>query len=158
LLETVAIFVDGWTIEAAADVANLDEDRALDLTEALARHSLIFLDITELGPRPRMLETIRVFVAERLAARPDATEIGRRHADYYRALAERADRFDHAARPWRPALDLPRSGRPGIMSGMPEADPTRRASPTSRSGSRTAALAAACGGPRLLPVLVDLGG
>jgi predicted ATPase len=60
LLETVAIFVDGWTIEAAADVANLDEDRALDLTEALARHSLIFLDITELGPRPRMLETIRV--------------------------------------------------------------------------------------------------
>jgi tetratricopeptide (TPR) repeat protein len=42
-----------------------------------------------------MLETIRVFVAERLAARPDATEIGRigsRHADYYRALAEQADR------------------------------------------------------------------
>jgi tetratricopeptide (TPR) repeat protein len=92
LLETVAIFVDGWTIEAAADVASIDEDRALGLTEALARHSLIFLDITELGPRPRMLETIRVFVAERLAARPDATEIGSRHADYYRALAEQADR------------------------------------------------------------------
>jgi predicted ATPase len=92
LLETVAIFVDGWTIEAAADVASLDEDRALDLTEALARHSLIFLDITELGPRPRMLETIRVFVAERLAARPDVAEIGRRHADHYRALAEQADR------------------------------------------------------------------
>jgi predicted ATPase len=92
LLETAAIFVDGWTIEAAADVASLDEDRALDLTEALARHSLIFIDITELGPRPRMLETIRVFVAERLAARPDVAEIGRRHADYYRALAEQADR------------------------------------------------------------------
>jgi predicted ATPase len=92
LLETVAIFVDGWTIEAAADVASLDEDRALDLTEALARHSLIYLDRTGLGPRPRMLETIRVFVAERLAARPDATEIGRRHADHYRALAEQADR------------------------------------------------------------------
>jgi predicted ATPase len=92
LLETVAIFIDGWTIEAAADVASLDEDRVLDLTEALARHSLIFLDITELGPRPRMLETIRVFVAERLTARPDVAEIGRRHADHYRALAEQADR------------------------------------------------------------------
>jgi tetratricopeptide (TPR) repeat protein len=92
LLETMAVFVDGWTVEAAADVASLDEDRALDLTEALARHSLIYLDITELGRRPRMLETIRVFVAERLAARPDAAEIGRRHADHYRALAERADR------------------------------------------------------------------
>jgi tetratricopeptide (TPR) repeat protein len=92
LLETMAIFVDGWTIEAAADVAGLDEDRALDLTEALARHSLIFLDITRLGPRPRMLETIRVFVAERLAARADVAEIGRRHADHYRAMAEQADR------------------------------------------------------------------
>jgi predicted ATPase len=91
-LETLAIFVDGWTVEAAAQVASLDEDRALDLTEALARHSLIFLDVTEFGRRPRMLETIRVFVAERLAARPDVAEIGRRHADYYRALAEQADR------------------------------------------------------------------
>jgi tetratricopeptide (TPR) repeat protein len=39
-----------------------------------------------------MLETVREFVAERLAARPDADQVGRRHAGYYRALAERADR------------------------------------------------------------------
>jgi hypothetical protein len=39
-----------------------------------------------------MLETIRVFVAERLAARPDVAEVQRRHAGCYRALAERADR------------------------------------------------------------------
>src|SRR5271169_5451290 len=39
-----------------------------------------------------MLETIRAFVAERLAARPDAAEVGRRHASCYRALAEQADR------------------------------------------------------------------
>jgi predicted ATPase len=82
LLETEAVFVDGWTVEAAAQVAGLDEDRALELTEALARHSLIYLDSTELGPRPRMLETIRAFVAERLSARRDATEIERRHARY----------------------------------------------------------------------------
>ena len=40
-----------------------------------------------------MLETIREFVAERLAARPDAAEVARRHAGYYRALAEQADRL-----------------------------------------------------------------
>ena len=91
LLETMAVFVDGWTIEAAAQVAGLDEDRALELSEALARHSLIYLD-DGASPRSRMLETIRAFVAERLAGRPDAGEIGRRHAGYYRALAERADR------------------------------------------------------------------
>jgi hypothetical protein len=39
-----------------------------------------------------MLETIRAFVAERLAARPDADQIEQRHAAYYRALAEQADR------------------------------------------------------------------
>jgi predicted ATPase len=92
LLETVAAFVDGWTVEAAGQVADLNEDRALELSEALARHSLIYLDSTDSGPRSRMLDTIRVFVAERLAARPDIDGIRRRHADYYRALAERADR------------------------------------------------------------------
>jgi tetratricopeptide (TPR) repeat protein len=64
----------------------------LALSEALARHSLIQLDRGELGSRSRMLETIRAFVAERLQARPDVAEVGRRHAGYYRALAERADR------------------------------------------------------------------
>jgi predicted ATPase/class 3 adenylate cyclase len=93
LLETVAIFTDGWTVEAAAGVAGLEEDRALDLTEALARHSLVQPDRPDHGPRVRMLETIREFVAERLAARPDAAEVARRHADYYRALAAQSDRL-----------------------------------------------------------------
>jgi predicted ATPase len=103
LLETMAIFVDGWTFDAAGQVAGLAEGRVLELSEALERSSLIQLDSAEGSPRCRMLNTIRRFVAERLAARPDAAEIGRRHADYYRALAERADRplrglsQDHAA-------------------------------------------------------------
>ena len=76
----------GWLVAA------LEEDRALELAEALARHSLVYIDSTQLGYRPRMLETVREFVAERMAARPDAAEIGRRHAGFYRALAEQADR------------------------------------------------------------------
>jgi predicted ATPase len=92
LLEAAAVFADGWTLSAAAAVAGLDEGRALELTEVLARHSLIHVDSTKLGPRARMLETVREFVQERLAARPDADQVGRRHADYYRALAEQADR------------------------------------------------------------------
>jgi predicted ATPase len=92
LLEVAAVFVDGWTIQAVSQVAGLDEDQALELSEALARHSLVYLDSTGLGSRTRMLETVREFVAEKLAARPDATEVGRRHASYYRALAGQADR------------------------------------------------------------------
>jgi predicted ATPase len=95
LLEVAAVFVDGWTVEAAARIAGLDGNRALELSEALARHSLVYLDPTDPtdhGPRLRMLETVRAFVAERLAARPDLAQIRRRHADYFRALAEQADR------------------------------------------------------------------
>ena len=92
LLEIAAVFVNGWTIDAAAAVADLDQERALDLTEALARHSLISLEIGDRGPRPRMLDTICAFLAERLAARPDVAEIQHRHAEYYRSLADRADR------------------------------------------------------------------
>ena len=107
LLEIAAVFVDGWTAEAAAQVAGLDEDEALDLFEALARHSLIYLDPAGRRARLRMLETIRAFMAERLAARPDAVEIHRRHADYYRALAEQADRPLRGAgqRDWCQRLD-----------------------------------------------------
>lgn len=92
LLETVAVFTDGWTIDAAARLAGLEEDRALDLLEALARQSLVQLDLSGDASRCRMLETVRAFVAERLTARPDAAEVQRRHAYYYRALVEQADR------------------------------------------------------------------
>jgi hypothetical protein len=92
LLEVAAVFEDGWTIEAAAQVADLDEDRALELSERLARHSLIYLDSTGPDPRSRMLGTIRAFVAEQLADRPDGAQIHGRHAGYFRALAGQADR------------------------------------------------------------------
>jgi len=92
LLEVAAVFTGGWTIQAVAQLAGLDEDRALELSEALARHSLVYLDSTGPGSRTWMLETVREFVAERLAARPDADQIERRHAGYYQALAEQADR------------------------------------------------------------------
>ena len=39
-----------------------------------------------------MLETIRTFLAERLAARPDAAEVQRRHAEHCLTLAGQADR------------------------------------------------------------------
>jgi hypothetical protein len=69
----------------------MDEERTLELTEVLARHSLIYLDVASVDPRSRMLETVREFVAERLAARPDADAIRRRHAEHYRTLVEETD-------------------------------------------------------------------
>jgi predicted ATPase len=85
MLEVAAVFAGGWTIPAAAESADIEEDSALSLNETLARHS-------SLGPRPRMLDTIREFVAERLAARPDLEEIERRHAERYYWLAQETER------------------------------------------------------------------
>ncbi|HSR84329.1 MAG TPA: DUF4062 domain-containing protein [Streptosporangiaceae bacterium] len=91
LLEIMAVFVDGWTFDAAAAVAGLSEDRALELTEALVRHSLVLADAAGPAPRSQMLETIREFVAERLATRGDVEEVRRRHAECYRGVAEQAE-------------------------------------------------------------------
>jgi predicted ATPase len=92
MLSTLAVFVDGWTIEAATRVAELSEDRTLDLIEALARQSLVRVEASAHEPRLRMLETVREFIAEQSATNPDLADVQRRHANFFRDLAERADR------------------------------------------------------------------
>jgi predicted ATPase len=79
LLQVAAVFIGGWTIQAAAEVAGLDEDRPSSCRRRWPGTAWSTSTV-------RMLETVREFVAERLAARPDAAEVGRRHAGYYRAL------------------------------------------------------------------------
>ena len=120
LLEVTAVFTDGWTIPAAAAVAGVEEDRALELSETLARHSLIYADSTDLGPRSRMLETVRAFMAERLATRPDA---------------------DPGLRPARRLLPGPgRAGRPATAHGRPGQWPERLERLDAEAGNLAAAV------------------
>jgi predicted ATPase len=125
MLEVAAVFVDGWTLEAAAAVAAVDEDGALELSEALARHSLTYVEMTRHGPRSRMLETIRKFVAERTEARPDARDLHRRHADHYRALAEQGDRPLRTfwAREWAERLEAEAGNLDAAVRWYVAADP-----------------------------------
>ncbi len=92
MLAILSIFVEGWTVEAAVRVSGLTEDRTLDLLDSLAGHSLVSVDSTGVGPRFRMLAAIREFAAERLAAGADLADVERRHAEYFGALVENADR------------------------------------------------------------------
>jgi predicted ATPase/class 3 adenylate cyclase len=94
LFERLAIFAGGWTLEAAEQVCvplrELDLD-LLDGTAALADASLIHPAGDETGePRFAMLQVIRDFGSERLAAGPDADLVARRHARHLMALAEAA--------------------------------------------------------------------
>jgi predicted ATPase len=88
LMAALSVFVDGWTIAAAATVAELTDDRALDLLDALAGHSLVSAVATGAVPRFRMLVTVREFAAELLDANGDREGVERRHAEYFRSLVE----------------------------------------------------------------------
>jgi predicted ATPase len=91
MLATLSVFVEGWTVEAATHVSDLPEARTLDLLDQLSGHSLVTIDVTDAGPRFRMLGSVQELAAERLAARADRTDVERRHAEYFRALVENAD-------------------------------------------------------------------
>lgn len=86
----LAIFVDGFTLEAAAATAQDGAD-ALDLVDTLVANSLVAR--TQSGfdaPRFMMLETVREFGLDRLAAQDELAAVSQRHADYCIALAEGA--------------------------------------------------------------------
>jgi len=91
MLATLSIFVEGWTVAAAAQVSGLGEDQTLDRIDALARHSLVNVEATDVEPRFRMLQSIRELAAERLAASAELADVERRHAQYFGALVENAD-------------------------------------------------------------------
>ena len=90
MLATMSVFGESWSVEAAASVAALTEDRTLDLLDALAGHSLVTVDASDAGPRFRMLASIRELAAERLA-RADRDDIERRHAEYFGVLVQNAE-------------------------------------------------------------------
>ena len=96
LFRRLAIFVGGFDLDAADAVRTApgDQERALDILDGVA--SLVdkcLLGQTEAtGDEPRygMLETVREFAQEQLAASGEAEGVARRHAAWCLAFAERA--------------------------------------------------------------------
>ena len=81
LFARLAVFVGGFTLEAAEAVC----DAEIDSLAALVDRSVVRRD----GERFDMLETIRDFALELLAASADGDAILGRHAAYFEAMAER---------------------------------------------------------------------
>ena len=87
----LAVFVGGFTIEAAAAVCAAEEWDALDTVRSLRAKSLVRDERDSRGePRFGMLETIRAFGLERLAASGDEDEARQRHAAWALAFAVHA--------------------------------------------------------------------
>jgi non-specific serine/threonine protein kinase len=90
----LAVFAGGFTLQAAEEVAGLNGVApAFTAIAALVDNSLVLQDSDAEGePRFRMLETVREYGLERLAASGEEEETRRQHAAWYLALAEAAGR------------------------------------------------------------------
>lgn len=89
----LGVFSGGGTLAALAAVAaDAADPDPLDAVAALVDQSLVYRGEGPDGePRFGMLETIREYAAEQLAAHGEADASRRRHADYYLGLAEAAE-------------------------------------------------------------------
>jgi predicted ATPase/class 3 adenylate cyclase len=93
LLGRLAVCLGGFDLPAAEAIGASDAIDALDLDDALGRlvdKSLVLA--TDLGgsTRYKMLETIREYALERLAATGETSDVRMRHAVYYTDFAEQA--------------------------------------------------------------------
>jgi predicted ATPase/DNA-binding SARP family transcriptional activator/Flp pilus assembly protein TadD len=110
----LSVFRGGWTLEAAEAIADCGvqiaecptdpirpppcalRSRALEYLEQLRECSLMVVDETKGEMRYRLLETLREYGAERLSAAEQEALSGR-HAAFFPALAEEAERWMHSA-------------------------------------------------------------
>jgi predicted ATPase len=95
LFRRLTVFSGGWTLGAAEEVLDPSSDLEVDVLDglmSLVDQSLIraMADDTSGDARFDMLQLIREFGAERLAAAPEAEVVGRRHVLWALGLAEHA--------------------------------------------------------------------
>ena len=95
LLARASVFIGGWTLEAAESVAGDNIPRstpaALDLLTSLVNNSLVAQQAHDGEPRFALLETIRAYALDQLVESGEEEQVRQRHAEYYLALAEKAE-------------------------------------------------------------------
>lgn len=128
LFRRLAIFHGGWTLAAAKVVATGDgvaPGEVLDLLGRLVERSMITAEPGH-PTRYRMLETLRQYAAERLDESGEREAVADHHAEFFRSLAEEAERSlrGHGQREWLRRL---REEQPNLRAALSwvTADPAR---------------------------------
>jgi len=112
LFRRLAVFVGGCTLEAAEAVCTAQGDLLIDVLEAVAAlvdKSLLRQETQADGqPRLLMLETIREYALERLAASGEAEAVQRQHAIFFLRFSEEAEPQIRGAEHflWRTRLEV----------------------------------------------------
>jgi predicted ATPase/DNA-binding XRE family transcriptional regulator len=95
LLDRLAVFAGGWTLEAAEAIAGVDRGQPGEVLRLLGHLVDKSLVVVERDPdglvRYRLLETVRQYALERLMASREAPRARGRHAAYFLALVEQTE-------------------------------------------------------------------
>jgi non-specific serine/threonine protein kinase len=94
LFRRLAVFVGGWTLEAAQEVCSddgLEPNEILELISQLVNKSLMAVENSYRETRYRRLETIRQFAREKFMESGEGELIRQRHANWFVELAEQAE-------------------------------------------------------------------
>ncbi|MEZ4731202.1 MAG: hypothetical protein R3E79_29135, partial [Caldilineaceae bacterium] len=92
VLRCLAIFIGGWTLDAAEVICaggDIHGQDVLDVLTRLVDKSLVVVDTHSEPRRYTLLETIRQYVAERLEDTKESTAVRNRHLNYFLTLGER---------------------------------------------------------------------
>lgn len=88
LFRRLGVFLGGFTLEAAAAVADLPDENILDGVSSLLAQSLLHRPVDVGQARFAMLEMMREFAMEELASAGEEKKTAGRHARYFLRLAE----------------------------------------------------------------------
>jgi non-specific serine/threonine protein kinase len=92
MLRRLSVFRGGWTLDAAEEVAGIDNASTVDLLEALVEKSLVLREERDEAPsRYRMLEIIREYADSRMTDAAERDPARRAHHAWCLELAQRAD-------------------------------------------------------------------
>jgi predicted ATPase/DNA-binding SARP family transcriptional activator len=117
----LSVFRGGWSLTAGEAVLAddvLSSGVVLDTIGRLVERSMVWVE-RERGrtTRYRMLETLREYAAEQLNASGEAEALARRHASYFREVAERAE-VELRGHGQRETLRLLREEQPNIRAAI----------------------------------------
>ncbi len=120
----LAVFAGGWTLGAAEAVAAggaIDASEVVDVLGRLVEKSLVLM--VGDGERYRLLETMRQYALEQLAAAGEGDATQDRHLAHYLALAETARRHLSGSqqREWLERLDVERGNLLAARERCPQA-------------------------------------
>jgi predicted ATPase len=117
VLRQVAVFHEGWTLEAMEQVCYEDDNRhqALDDLDSLVEKGLV--RVVGADGRYALLETIRAFATEQLHAGGELEAARDAHADYFLGLAEQVARDIHGTAQCE-AMDRGRTDNANMLAAV----------------------------------------